>query len=227
MRRSLWLGALDSVSFFVSTFLFGILFGAAAAAAGITGWQALFMSGTVFSASAQFAALEFWHSPLPLFTIALSVFLVSTRNLLLGMAMTHHLDGHSLGKRLLWLALLTDPGVVSTLREQRPVEKLGYLIGYGMALWASWLLSSAIGYLLASHLAMVEIGKLRFAGPMVMATMLMLFARGNGRQLPSWLLAGMVAICLSESGTPAWLILPLSVVSGAILTLVRESVGAR
>ena len=227
MQQSLWLGARDSASFFVSTFLFGILFGAAAAAAGIDQWQALIMSGTVFSASAQFAALEFWQSPLPLFTISLSVFLVSTRNLLLGMAMTYHLDGHSLGRRLLWLALLTDPGVVSTLRLQRPVEKLGYLTGYGFALLASWVLSTALGYLAASHLAMVDTSKLRFAGPMVMATMLMLFARGNIRQLPSWVLAGLVAIGLVEAGSPAWLVLPLAVLSGAILTVFREARGAR
>jgi predicted branched-subunit amino acid permease len=226
LRRSLWLGAGDSVSFFVSTFLFGILFGAAAAAAGITLWQALLMSGAVFSASAQFAALEFWQTPLPLFTIALSVLLVSARNVLLGMAMTHHLDGHSLGRRLLWLALLTDPGVVSTLRQQRAMDKLGYLTGYGMALWASWLLSTAIGYLAASNLALLDTERLRFAGPMVMATMLMLFARGNARQLPSWILAGVVAITLVESGSPAWLVLPLAVLSGAVFTLGRESLDA-
>ena len=222
LRQSLVLGARDSVSFFVSTFLFGVLFGAAAAAAGISQWHALVMSGAVFSASAQFAALEFWQSPLPFFTIVLSVFLVSTRNLLLGMAMTHHLDGHSLCRRLLWLALLTDPGVVSTLRQQGAVEKLGYLTGYGLALLASWVLSTAIGYMAASHLTMVDTGTLRFAGPLVMATMLMLFARGNSRQLPSWVLAGGVAIALVEIGTQAWLILPLSVLAGALLTLLRE-----
>lgn len=75
--------------------MFGVMFGIAAVASGISTWQALLMSASVFTASGQFAALEFWQAPLPLGTIALSVFLVSTRNILLGMAMTHHFDGHA------------------------------------------------------------------------------------------------------------------------------------
>ncbi len=227
LQKSAWLGAMASRGFFVSTFLFGLLFGAAAAAAGITHWQALLMSATVFSASAQFAALEFWVAPLPLFTILLSVFLVSTRNILLGMSMTHHLDGHSLGRRMLWLALLTDPAVVSTLRLDRPMEKLGYLTGFGLALLVSWILSTMAGFLAASHLAVVNTESLRFAGPLVMATMLMLFARGNGRQLPAWLLSGVIAIVLLESGAPDWMILPLAVLAGASWTLLREASRAR
>ena len=90
-------GVRTSGDYFLSTFIFGVMFGIAASATGLENWQALLMSASVFTASGQFAALEFWQAPLPLGTIALSVFLVSTRNILLGMAMTYHFDGHSLG----------------------------------------------------------------------------------------------------------------------------------
>ena len=97
--QSAWLGIRLSGDYFVSTFIFGIMFGITASAAGLEQWQAMLMSLTSFTASGQFAALEFWQAPLPYATIALSVLLVSTRNLLLGMAMTHHFDGHSLRRR--------------------------------------------------------------------------------------------------------------------------------
>jgi predicted branched-subunit amino acid permease len=114
-------GFRTSADYFLSTFMFGVMFGIAAAANGIADWQALLMSASVFTASGQFAALEFWQAPLPLATIALSVFLVSTRNILLGMAMTHHFDGHSLGRRIVWLYMLNDPGVVNSFRQEASV----------------------------------------------------------------------------------------------------------
>ena len=101
-------GIRTSGDYFISTFLFGVMFGIAAVSVGLETWQALLMCATSFTASGQFAALEFWSAPLPLGTIALSVALVSSRNLLLGMAMTHHFDGHSLRRRVVWLALLND-----------------------------------------------------------------------------------------------------------------------
>lgn len=222
-RESFWRGVSDSRGFFVSTFLFGLLFGAAAVSHGIERWHTLFMSMAVFSASAQFAALEYWQSPLPQFTIALSVALVSTRNILLGMAMTHHLDGHSMVSRLGWLSLLTDPAVVSVLRVTDAAEKLAYLVGYGFALYASWAISTVVGMELAGAMPGVENNALGFAGPLVMTTMMVLFARGNTGQLPSWLLSGVVAIGLMESGAPSWSLLPAAVLAGALLTLWRGS----
>ena len=125
--HSAQLGIRTSGDYFISTFLFGLMFGIAAAASGIENWHALLMSASVFTASGQFAALEFWTAPLPLGTIALSVALVSSRNLLLGMAMTHHFDGHSLRRRIVCLFLLNDPGVVNSFRMQADVDRLGYI----------------------------------------------------------------------------------------------------
>jgi len=106
---SVRLGIRSSAGYFISTFLFEVMFGIAASAVGLAQWQALLMSATSFTASGQFVALEFWQSPLPYGTIALSVALVSSRNILLGMAMTHHFDGHSLKRRIMCLFLLMIP----------------------------------------------------------------------------------------------------------------------
>ena len=122
--QSLLLGIRSSADYFISTFMFGVMFGIAATSAGISHWYALLMSATAFTASGQFAALEFWQSPLPYGTIALSVALVSSRNILLGMAMTHHFDGHSLKRRIAWLFMLNDPGVVTTYRLEKNVESI-------------------------------------------------------------------------------------------------------
>jgi len=215
-------GIRTSADYFISTFLFGVMFGITAAAAGLENWQALLMSATSFTASGQFAALEFWTAPLPLGTIALSVALVSSRNLLLGMAMTHHFDGHSLGRRIVWLALLNDPGVVNSFRMDAEVDRLGYVTGYGLSMMTSWLLSTYIGLNVAHLFASFDLGAIDFAGPLVIATMMMLFFKGSKSSPAPWVLSGVVALILFETGAPNYLILLGSVASGMIIALVKS-----
>lgn len=211
-----------SGDYFLSTFIFGVMFGITANAVGLQHWQALLMSASVFTASGQFAALEFWQSPLPYGTIALSVFLVSTRNLLLGMAMTHHFDGHSLRRRILWLFLLNDPGVVTSYRLDSNVDRLGYVTGYGISMMVSWLLSTLIGLNAASFVAELDLGAVSFAGPLVMATMMMLFFKGSKAPPTPWIISGIAALILFEIDAASYVILLLSVFAGVIAAILQE-----
>ncbi len=220
--QSLLLGLRSSGPYFISSFLFGVMFGIAAASAGIEHWQAMLMSASVFSASAQFASLEFWQSPLPLGTIALSVALVSSRNILLGMSMTHHFDGHSLRRRILWLFVLNDPGVVTSFRVDERVDRLGYVAGYGIALMVSWLSSTWLGLTVADWFAGANLDSLGFAGPLVMATMMVLFARGSKSSPVPWVASGLAALVLFELGVENYLILVLSVAIGVVAALIHR-----
>lgn len=215
-------GILNSADYFLSTFLFGVMFGITASSVGLQQWQALLMSASSFTASGQFAALEFWQAPLPLGTIALSVALVSTRNILLGMAMTHHFDGHSLQRRILWLFLLNDPGVVTSYRLGGEVDRLGYVTGYGVSMMTSWLLSTWLGLSIAGVFATLDLGSIAFAGPLVMATMMMLFAKNSNARATPWMVSGVCALVLFELGTANYAILLLSVASGVLVSILQE-----
>ncbi|MCP4286479.1 MAG: hypothetical protein GY792_18870 [Gammaproteobacteria bacterium] len=214
-------GLRSSGDYFLSTFMFGIMFGITAATAGFENWQALLMSATSFTASGQFAALEFWQAPLPLATIALSVFLVSTRNLLLGMAMTHHFDGHSLKRRIVWLFMLNDPGVVTSFRQDDDVDRLGYVTGYGLSMMISWLTSTLLGLSAAQMFASFDLGSVSFTGPLVIATMMMLFFKGTKSPPTPWIVSGVVALGLFEYGAPDYLVLLGSVLAGLIVAIVQ------
>jgi len=221
--QSLLHGIQSSGAYFISTFLFGVMFGIAASSAGIEHWHVLLMSAAVFSASAQFASLEFWQSPLPLGTIALSVALVSSRNILLGMSMAHHFDGHCLKRRIVWLFLLNDPGVVTAFSLNKEVDRLGYITGYGIALMISWFFSTWIGLAVANLFAKTNLGSLDFAGPLVMATMMILFAKGSGAKPLPWIVSGIAALLLFEIGTPNYLILILAVAAGVVAAIVQQN----
>ena len=216
VRQSMAKGMQSSGGYFISTFLFGIMFGVAASASGLEQWQGLLMSGMVFSASAQFAALEFWQSPLPLATIAMSVFLVSTRNILLGMSMTHHFDNHNTGRKILWLFILNDPGVVTAIRLENSIDKLGYITGYGITLMLSWLVSTWVGFNLSTIITIADFGAMDFAGPLMLGIMMVLFSKGSGASPIPWIISGIAALILYEMRLPAYLILPISVTTGVI-----------
>ena len=220
--RSLLLGIRLSGDYFLSTFLFGVMFGIAATSVGLSHWQALLMCLTAFTASGQFAALEFWQAPLPYGTIALSVALVSSRNLLLGMAMTHHFDGHSLKRRILWLYLLNDPGVVTTYRLEKDVDRLGYVTGYGISMMVSWLTSTWLGLSIAGVFATFDLGSINFAGPLVIATMMMLFIKGSKTKSTPWIVSGVVALILFELEAANYLVLLVSVTAGVIASIIQE-----
>ena len=217
--QSAWLGIRLSGDYFVSTFIFGVMFGITASASGLEQWQAMLMSLTSFTAPGQFAALEFWQAPLPYATIALSVLLVSTRNLLLGMAMTHHFDGHSLRRRILWLFLLNDPGVVTSYRVDADVDRLGYITGYGVSMMTSWLTSTLIGLNVANLFASFDLGRVSFAGPLVLATMMMLFFKNSKTPPVPWLVSGAAALALHEFGAANYQILLLSVAAGVLAAI--------
>ncbi len=192
-------GIRTSGDYFLSTFMFGVMFGMTAAAIGFDDWQA----------------------PLPLGTIALSVFLVSTRNLLLGMAMTHHFDGHSLGRRIAWLFMLNDPGVVNSFRQDENVDRLGYVTGYGLSMMASWLTSTWLGLNAAQLFANFDLGSVSFAGPLVLATMMMLFFKNSKTATTPWLVSGGSALILFELGLPDFAILLGSVFAGLVVAIVQ------
>ena len=220
--QSLLLGIRSSGDYFLSTFMFGVMFGIAASAAGLSHWYALLMSASVFTASGQFAALEFWQSPLPYGTIALSVALVSSRNILLGMAMTHQFDGHSLKRRIVWLFLLNDPGVVTSYRVEANVDRLGYITGYGISIMTSWLLSTWLGLSVAGVFVTLDLGSIDFAGPLVIATMMMLFIKGSKTRSTPWIISGIVALLLTELEAANYLILLVSVATGVIAAFIQE-----
>ena len=110
---------------------------------------------------------------------------------------------------------------MTSFRLDKSVDRLGYVTGYGIALMFSWLSSSWLGLNVAEWFANANLGSLDFAGPLVMATMMILFAKGSKADPTPWIASGVAALILFEVGAPNYLILILSVVIGVIAAIVR------
>lgn len=124
---------------------FGMAFGVAAVERGIPLEQTLVMSALVFSAAAQFAALQLWDTG-ALVSLLLVVLAISTRHILLGAALSPWLNQVGRPKRLASLTVMSDPNFADTSAAfERDERDIGRLVGGGLALWLSWVIGTAIG----------------------------------------------------------------------------------
>ena len=82
--NGVWRGCVEIAPIAAFIIPFGIAFGVAASAKGVPGEISVLMSIVVFAGASQFAALDLWHAPLPIATLALTVLAVNARHILLG-----------------------------------------------------------------------------------------------------------------------------------------------
>ena len=129
---------------------FGLIFGVLTQTSGLLAAMGQSLSYIVFAGSAQFIALPLLTNGTPAAIILLTVFIVNLRHMLYSATLAPRLRLLTLGWRWLLAYLLTDEAfVVAVLNyedEQKPAQHKHYfLLGAGLALWASWNVSTAVG----------------------------------------------------------------------------------
>src|SRR5215468_11247395 len=70
--------------------------------------ETMLMSALVFAGGAQFAAIELWQYPLPLFALLLSTALINARHILMGTSLAPKLLRLSALQRFLGCAVMAD-----------------------------------------------------------------------------------------------------------------------
>ena len=217
--------------------MFGLMFGIASTSAGLTATETLVMSATVFSGSVQFAGLEVWHHPAPLFTILISSALISSRNILLGLALAGRFPGRNGFWRILSMSFLTDPNAITTLKlaqsqqssshSSDSVNLIAYMLGGGFILHISWMAGTFAGLTFTDVFGNDQIQALRFSGVLVMSTLMVLFAKGNTDSASAWVVSGGCAAIMTMLEVQHYLIMPLSVTSGVVAYFLKHRIKHR
>ncbi|MFZ5964253.1 AzlC family ABC transporter permease [Thalassococcus sp. BH17M4-6] len=130
----------------------GLAFGAAAVAKGMTPAEATLLSLLAFTASAQFAALDFFGGKLHLLPVLMVMFAVSSRHLIMGATLYPSLQALPRWRQYRSLAFLSDPNYADTMRASRQDRSadLTRLMGGGMMLWMAWVAGTFAGSLAGS-----------------------------------------------------------------------------
>ena len=151
-RREVRAGLRDIAPIVVAAVPISLLFGAVAAAKGLSPLEVTVMSALVFAGGAQFAAIETWIHPAPILTLAFATLLINARHVLMGASLSPKVRMSRIQKFLAFFFLTDEAWALSERRAMdRPVTG-AYWAVMGIVLWANWTLFSGLGAFLGSFL---------------------------------------------------------------------------
>src|SRR5215470_213799 len=192
--RGVWRGCVEIAPLSAFSVPFGIAFGVAATAKGVSADVSVLMSLMICAGASQFAALDLWYAPLPLAMLALTALAVNGRYILAGAALAPWLLKVPLVPRIAALVFLSDANFAQAMaaRERGELDA-GTLFGSGLMLWATWVAGTAIGVLAGSLLG--DLSRFGFDAVMVVYFAAVVTGQWKGRlDLYPWLAAAAVAL---------------------------------
>jgi branched chain amino acid efflux pump len=200
-------GARRTVPLGVTVVVYGTVFGALAAQAGLSPLEAVLMSALVFAGGAQFIALELWQAPVPIVALAITTLVVNLRLLLMGASLSSWLGALRPARRALTAGLISDESWALTTQAKEGGERdRAFLVGTGAVLFAAWVSATALGAATGNLVGDPATLGLDFTFTAVFLTLLLGFWRGPTVLAP-WLLSAAVALVVEELISGPWFII--------------------
>jgi 4-azaleucine resistance transporter AzlC len=209
-------GAVETAPLAAFVIPFGIAFGVAASAKGISPDISVFMSFAIFAGASQFAVIDLWHAPLPLATLALTVLAVNGRLIMLGAALAPWLLKIPAGRRFAALLLLNDSNFAYAMATRDRAEMdAGILFGSGVIMWVLWAMSTAVGALAGSMAG--DLSRFGLDAVMVAYFAAVIVGQWKGRaDLAPYLTAAAVAVAGAYVLPPGWHIIAGALAGGLV-----------
>ncbi|MDR2339283.1 MAG: AzlC family ABC transporter permease [Deltaproteobacteria bacterium] len=212
---------------------FGLIYGAAAKAAGLSLPDTVLMSLTVFAGSSQLVFVGLWQEGVNAFALTFTVVVVNLRLLIYGSSLAPFLGRNEpLPLRVLRSYALTDESyAISMAGFVNPGfrhSRTAYYLGCAFPTWIGWQCSGIMGHLAGS--ALPESVPLRMAVPLVFLSLLVSVLSASPSKAASKaaaaLGAGLSAILLSGLPYNLGLIaaIAVGVLMGSLVSMGRPSV---
>jgi predicted branched-subunit amino acid permease len=201
-------------------FIYGLAFGLVAAQAGVSAGWALAMSGTVFSGSAQLAALSVMQAgEATLLTLAATVLVINARYLLFGATLQPWLSQAGPLRAYSSLLLMGDANWIATLRAvDRGEEDRAFLAGTGVPLMAAWLGGTLAGVVFGATLPDPRAFGADLMLPAFAAAMMAVMVRGPAQLVPLAVGGGAALLTTPLAGS-GWGIVTAGVAGAAVAAL--------
>jgi 4-azaleucine resistance transporter AzlC len=209
-------GAVETAPLAAFVIPFGIAFGVAASAHGVSPAISVFMSLAIFAGASQFAVIDLWHAPLPLATLALTVLAVNGRLIMLGAALAPWLLKIPAGRRLAALLMLNDSNFAYAMATRDRAEMdAGILFGSGVIMWILWAVSTAVGALAGAVVG--DLSRFGLDAIMVAYFSAVVVGQWKGRaDLFPYLTAAAVAVAGAYVLPPGWHIIAGAMAGGLV-----------
>ncbi|WP_411851264.1 AzlC family ABC transporter permease [Stenotrophomonas sp. LGBM10] len=215
-RRELWRGMVDALPVMAGFVPFALVLGAQATQKGMPALAVSLMTGLNFGGGSEFAAVALWTSPPHLLLIVAMTLLVNSRHLLMGAILAPYLQRLPKRRVLPALFFMCDESWAMGLADarRRGVFSLRYYMGVSLALYLTWIVSTAVGALVGPLIGDIEAWGLHMAFPAVFLVLLRGMWKGLGAARP-WLVSLVVAAATHLLVPGAWY-----VAAGAVSGLV-------
>lgn len=198
--RGVWEGVRDVFPLLLAVAPLSMVLGAKAQATGLSALEITMMTAFNFAGGSEFAALELWASPVPVLTIVLLTFLINSRHIIMGAALTKFIGHLPKRKALPALFFMNDEGwavaYAQTVRDAaagaRAPFSLRYYLGACVAVYPVWVLSSTIGWFIGPALGDLT----RYGFGMALPAVYLIIVRGmwpGTRAALPWLVSLVVA----------------------------------
>jgi 4-azaleucine resistance transporter AzlC len=205
-HSSLYKGAVANIPLAISAITYGGVLGVLSAQKGVTWAEMSAMNILMFAGSAQFVMVDMWQAPLSVMAIAMSVFIINLRYLLIGASLQPVFSGHSLWRKAFFMHLVADENWAVTIAEHR---KSGadpfFLLGGGLLLLCAWSSGTLAGNLLGSFIIQPERYALDFAFTAVFAALTLNLWRGKSDITP-WCVSMILALICEKFLPGKWYI---------------------
>ncbi len=126
---------------------FGVLFGALAIDQGLSPFEAVLMSASIYAGASQIVGIELFGQSVPAWLVILSIFAVNFRHILYSAALTPAIAHFTGLQRALAFFLLVDPQFAEATKRvdnQQPVT-IGWWLAMAAVVYPSWIGSTAVG----------------------------------------------------------------------------------
>lgn len=198
-------GMRRAVPVIIATLPFAILFGVLAVDSGLTVFETVLMSATIFAGASQLVGLNLFGHHVAPWIIVLSIFAVNFRHVLYSAAVGRHMEGWSPFRKAVGFFFLVDPQFAESERralEKKPVTFAWYM-GMGLPLYAFWVFDSWLGAAFGSYIPDTRSLGIEFLLPIYFLGLLMEF-RGRPLFLPVVVTGAVAAIVAHETVGSPW-----------------------
>ncbi|TDH34238.1 branched-chain amino acid ABC transporter permease [Pseudohoeflea suaedae] len=141
-------GVRDALVPVLSATPFGLLFGTLAYDKGMTLFEAVLMSATIFGGASQMVGIELFKGGVAAWLIVFSIFAVNFRHILYSASVGRHFSEFSFLQKALSFFLLVDPlYAASELRVERKMPlTFAWYAAYGLFMYVVWVAGTVVGY---------------------------------------------------------------------------------
>ncbi len=199
-------GARDTLPILVAAAPFGIVFGAAAVAAGYSLYETVLTSAAMFAGASQFVFIEVNAQAVPAWMVVLAVFAINFRHILYSASIGRRIAAMSFLQKAAAFFLLTDiqfaGAEARAARDPHGRISAAYYFGMGIPIYVMWVATAVLGALFGKLIKHPEQWGLDFILPIYFLAVLMGF-RTRERFVLIVLASGIVSMLAYKTlGTP-------------------------